>query len=87
MLKLRRRWKYRKRASNKLKEIPLSTDDDVLLNHSLSKQESSVRDRFSASKPRTGTRCGQTYIAARSILLSANGYGVLLRPLQQENLN
>jgi len=87
MLKSRRRWKYRKHASNKVNEVPLSAPSAVPLNHSAGKQESSIQDRFSASRRQQETGRRHTYIAARSILLAANGYGVLLRPPQQEDLN
>lgn len=87
MLKARRRWQYRKRVSNKVNEIPLSAPRGVPLNHSAGKQESTVQEKFAVARRQKDTGCCHTYIAARSILLAANGYGILLRPLQQENLN
>jgi len=87
MLKSRRRWQYRKHVSHKVDEIPLSAQSVVPLNDSAGRQDGSVHDRFSASRRQKDTGRCHTYIAARSILVAANGYGVLLRPLQQENLN
>jgi hypothetical protein len=86
MMKARRRWIYRRPAAKSEYE-GASSAHCILLNDSGRRREQTTQNRFSSTDRRAYAMDNRRYLSARDILLAANGYGVLRRPLQDVNLN
>jgi len=86
-MKARRRWIYRRPAAKWESEGTSSVNGGILLNDSGCRREQTMQNRFSSTGRRGFAMDNRRYLSARDILLAANGYGVLRRPLPDVNLN
>lgn len=85
-MKVRRRWIYR-RPAVKWEYENTSANCGILLNDSGRRREETIQNHFSSTGRRGYAMDKKRFLSARDILLAANGYGVLRRPLQDINLN